>query len=101
MGIFILIQFFKNIINWLRPSFEVSPGISSSRKLTAFWFVVTITICLFKWELTSMVQFYVLSAILLTVLLLFAVITAQDIIKFSKNIKNKPKEEIKEETTIE
>jgi len=38
----------KKIINWLRGSLEDGGGKSSSRKLTAFWFVVLSTIDLFS-----------------------------------------------------
>jgi beta-lactamase regulating signal transducer with metallopeptidase domain len=96
----------KKFLSWLSPSFQGIDGKSSARALTNFWYVLlnsSVTICVVvlgfiiaikpevnnyavdvMWVLVWLIVIYNL-----TVLLIFGIISIQNVIELSKSIRGK------------
>lgn len=104
------VDFTKSLLLWLKPSFEDTTGQTSSRRLTAFAIIVTYITCRHNYASSVTDAYYLLLALIvdaLFILLLFGIVTFQQIISLKENLKasgnlpkppddiNKPQEEIK------
>ena len=86
-----LIAGFFGLISWVRPSFEDTNGHSSSRRLTAFSIVITYIVCRFSYAKHVVDSYYLLAGLIvdaLFVLLLFGIVTFQQVLALKDNLKN-------------
>lgn len=77
-----MIRLLKNFINWLRPTFEDQQGQASARRITAFFFVLMSAYVLKQYMNGVRVEEFIWYGILGTILLLFGVITWQNVESF-------------------
>lgn len=70
------------LIKWIRPSFEDNTGKASYRRMTAFVFVCLICYMIIWDKVKTELQFKVLLALLITLMLLIGVVTAQNLLTF-------------------
>ena len=86
-----LMRGISNIINWIKPSFEDTNGHSSSRRLTAFAIVITYITCRFSYAKHVNDSYYLLAGLIvdaLFTLLLFGIVTFQQVLALKDNLKN-------------
>lgn len=69
-------------IQWIRPSFEDNDGKSSYRRITAFVFVCLISYMVVFDKVQQEVHLKVFYSMLVTLLLLIGIVTAQNILTF-------------------
>ena len=85
-----IVDLSDNLLKWIRPSFEDTNGQASSRRLTAFAIVVTYISCRLSYANHVDDSYYLLAALVvdtLFILLLFGIVTFQQIANF-RNFKN-------------
>lgn len=80
---------------WIRPTFEGNDGKASGKRLTAFAFMVLVAYFVYADKIVSWFTLYSFLAILGSVLLVWGIITWQNITEFIKLWQNKKdKEEV-------
>lgn len=79
---------FKKIFNYLKPSFEGNDGKISYRRLTAFVYVITDVWLLVTGKINSIETLHAHYSLLIFILLLTGIITAQNILQVISIRKN-------------
>lgn len=74
----------KKFILWLKPTFEDANGTASYRRLTALVFTLLICYMIMSNYIQTMIHLHAFFGLLVSVLLLIGIITAQNIITIIK-----------------
>lgn len=85
-----LLEMFKGFLNWVRPSFEGQNKTASSRRLSAFSIITVYIICRFVFVRNIEDPYYLLLALIidaLFALLLFGIVTFQQVISLKETFK--------------